>query len=317
MSWWDPLVSYFGGGDIDLGDAVSQTASGAGQALGGLFSGDSGGSGGYSSMGDGAIQSLGAVGDYSGGVPFDTSSLAGIERASAGAMPVNTTTLAGLDAASMGGSGTNYDGFINGAGTGDSGAAVSGGSDMVGKAVDWAKKNPSLMNTGIQAGLTATRKTSPVAATTAGYNAAAAGNAARTAVGTSMINQAPFMAQNNEAAAKGASANAEGREQQRLQQLGYKPGDAMYDSSMQQLKIGNRGNEATAYASGQGQMANQESTGAGLLTPNLAGYEAMSDEQNAQQGADNKQNAELAGLGKTAFDIWANPDKKTDAVKYQ
>ena len=166
------------------------------------------------------------------------------------------------------------------------------------------------MNPLVQAGLTLTRQTAPAAATTAGYNAASTANAQRAAVGNSMINQAPFLANNAEAASKGAGANASAALQTRLTQQGYKPGDAMYESAMQQQNIGNRTNDATAYAAGQGQMSSQMGTGAGLLTPtNLSSYDSLGKSQDAQQGAQNKQAADTAAAAKTAFDIWSTPDK--------
>jgi hypothetical protein len=287
-NWWDPIS--------DVADWVGSKLSDVGSAVS-----DYGG------------QALGALQDLAGSAPTQAAGLADTSsNALSGgyAMPVNTTSLAGIDAASSG-AGADYSGL-----TGGAGIAASGGADLMGKATDWAKKNPSLIDQGIQAGLTLGRKTSPSAATTAGYNAASAGNAARSAVGTSLVNQAPFLANNAEAAAKGASASAESAKAQQLQQQGYKPGDAIYDSAMQQQKMDNRKAETTAYAAGQGQRATQEATGAGLMTPNLTGYGAMAGEQNAQQGAENKQASDLAGLGKTAFDIWSNPDKKTDSTIY-
>jgi hypothetical protein len=184
-------------------------------------------------------------------------------------------------------------------------------------AADWAKKNSSLVDTGLKAGLALTKQNSPAPASTAAYNTAAAGNAAKSAVGTSMVNQAPFMANNAEAASKGAGANASSALQQRLEQQGYKPGDAMYESMMQQQNLGNRANDATAYAAGQGQTATQEATGAGLMTPsNLDAYGALGTQQKDQQTSQNQTAADLATAGKTAFDIWSNPDKtnKTDTT---
>lgn len=229
------------------------------------------------------------------------------------------TSAAGLNLGPIGsaGAGPYTDPSIGGAGA--AGVTDAGGAGLLDKANDWAKKNSGLINPLVQAGLTLGRQTAPSAATRAGYDVAQAANAnakdiagQKTAVGQSLINQAPFLAQNAEAASKGAGANANAALQQRLQQQGYKPGDAMYESAMQQQGLGNRMNDTTAYAAGQGQMAGQESTGAGLLstwTPNMAGYTSMASEQNAQQGAQNKQAADTAAAAKTAFDIYSNPDK--------
>ena len=236
-----------------------------------------------------AGQNFPNIGDFSGGAP---SAMGGVAS----------------DAAPTSWGGENFPSNTN-SGSAASGVADSGGAGLLSKADDAYKKYSGLVNPLVQAGLTLGRSTAPSAATTAGYNAASAANAQRAAVGNSMINQAPFLANNAEAASKGAGANASAALQTRLTQQGYKPGDAMYDSAVQQQNIGNRTNDATAYAAGQGQMSSQMGTGAGLLTPNLAGYSAMGGEQNAQQGAQNKQASDTAGALKTAYDIYSTPDK--------
>ena len=295
MSWWDPIVDYFSGdSSAGIGDALGETASNAGTALSGLGS-----------------SALGAVQDYGASLGAPSSALStGADYT--GGMPVNTTSLAGIDAASSG-AGADYSGL-----TGGSGIAASGGAGLMGTATDWAKKNPTLVDAGVKAGLALTKQNAPTAATTAGYNAAAAGNAAKSAVGSSLVNQAPFMANNAEAASKGAGANASSALHDRLTAQGYKPGDAMYESMMQQQNLGNRTNDATAYAAGQGQRANQEATGAGLMTPtNLGAYDSLGGQQNAQQVSQNKTAADVAGDAKTAFDIWSNPDKATKSTTYE
>lgn len=323
MSWWDPIVDYFGGDSgASFGDALGQTASNAGTALSGLFSGSDG-----ASQVPGVATSLaGDLGSYYGGTPVNTTSLAGLDAASAYPSYANTTTLSGIDAASKAANaGSGYGGLISGAGMGSSatGLAESGGAGLMDKAtdwaktgVDWAKKNPTLVDRAITAGLALGKNNSPSAATAAGYNAASAANAAKTAVGSSQINQAPFLADNALAASKNAGASASSSLAHRLTSQGYKPGDAMYDSMMQQQQLGNSQNDATAYAAGQGQRAAQEKSGADLMTPNLTGYDTMAKEQNAQQGDNNQKTADLAALGKSAFDIWANPDKATKTPSY-
>ena len=235
-----------------------------------------------------AGQNFPNIGDFSGGAP---SAMGGVAS----------------DAAPTSWGGENFPSNTN-SGSVASGVADSGGAGLLGKASDAIKKNAGLLNVGVNALGTLTSKNAPSAATTAGYNAASAANTQKAAVGNSLVNQAPFLANNAEAASKGAGANASAALQQHLQQQGYKPGDAMYDSAVQQQNIGNRTNDTTAYAAGQGQMASQMGTGAGLLTPNLAGYSAMGGEQNQQQGAQNKQVADLAGAAKKAYDIYSTPD---------
>jgi hypothetical protein len=209
----------------------------------------------------------------------------------------------------------------------DSGIAASGGADMMGavkngasKAYDWAKNNPELLNTGVQAGLQLLHKTAPTQASEKIAGLADQGNASGKAiadeksnVGRSLINNASFNANNAEAASKGASAASSNALKERMQQQGYRPGDAQYDSAMQQQGIGNAGNEATAYAAGQGQVANQMNTGAGLLTaykPDTTGYDKLNDQQTGQQVANNAKTDALGTLATTAFDIYANSDKK-------
>jgi hypothetical protein len=302
MSWWDPFVDWFtGDSGSSVGDVLGQTASNAGSALGSLFTGDG------SSPG---------LASYSGGIPFNTTTLDGVNQASAGLMPMSTTSLDGINAASAG-LGSDYGGLTNGASIGSavgSGAADSGGAGLLSQGADYLKKNPSFINPMVQAGLALTKQNAPSAAKSAGYNAAVAGNAGNAAVGNSLINQAPFLANNAEAAAKGASANATSHLQQTLQQQGYKPGDPMYDSAMQQQSFGNRNAETTAYAAGQGQMASQEGLGAGLLTPkNLDAYDSLGSDQNAKQTSDNQTNADLGSAATKAFDIWSGTKQPANA----
>ena len=319
MSFWDDLSNVYNGvtsGDWSgAGSALGDAVSSGGTALGNVFSGDSGasaptdlgaGSSALGSLGDFAsgqgmaglqsgAQNFSNIGDFGGGAP---SAMGGVAS----------------DAAPTSWGGENFPSNTNSGVA--SGIADSGGAGLLSQANEFAKKNSSLINPLVQAGLTLGRSTSPAPATTAGYNAAAAANAQKAAVGNSLINQAPGLATNAEAASKGAGANASSALQTRLEQQGYKPGDAMYESAMQQQNLGNRSNDTTAYAAGQGQMANMMGTGAGLLTPNLAGYDTMAKSQDAQQGAQNKAAADVAGAAKTAFDIYSNPDKTVKATTY-
>ena len=320
MSFWDDLSNVYNGvtsGDWSgAGSALGDAVSSGGTALGNVFSGDSGasaptdlgaGSSALGSLGDFAsgqgmaglqsgAQNFSNIGDFGGGAP---SAMGGVASSAA------PTSWGGENFPSNTNSGVA------------SGIADSGGAGLLSQANDFAKKNSSLINPLVQAGLTLGRSTSPAPATTAGYNAAAAANAQKAAVGNSLINQAPGLATNAEAASKGAGANASSALQTRLEQQGYKPGDAMYESAMQQQNLGNRSNDTTAYAAGQGQMANMMGTGAGLLTPtNLSAYDSLGSQQNAQQGAQNKAAADVAGAAKTAFDIYSNPDKTVKATTY-
>jgi hypothetical protein len=296
MSFWDDATNVWNG--ITNGD-WSGAASSLGDAVGS----------GASAVADYGGQALDAITGAGNSAP---SQAAGLLDNSAGALS-EANPLAGLSipdvaksAGTMGGT------FESGAAPG---LAQSGGAGLLGQATDWAKRNPDLLSNGIKALGTYTNKTSPAPANTAAYNAASSGNAAKTAVGTSLVNQAPFLAQKAEAASKGAGANASSALNQRLTQQGYKPGDAMYESMMQQQQLGNGQNDATAYAAGQGQRANQEATGAGLMTPtNLSAYSDLGKDQNAQQSAENTKNADVAGLAKNAFDIWSNPDTAKKAT---
>lgn len=295
MSLWDDLSNVWDG--VTSGDwrgaasSLGNAASTAGNAIS-----DYGG------------QALGALSGMADAAPTQA---AGLMDTSAGALG-EANPLAGLSIPDVASSaGTMGGTAMSGAGAG---IADSGGAGLLGTASDWAKKNPSLVSDGIKAFGTLTSKNSPAPANTAAYNAASTGNAAKAAVGTSLVNQAPFLANNAEAASKNAGASATSALQQHLTQQGYKPGDAMYESMIQQQQLGNGQNNATAYAAGQGQRANQEATGAGLMTPtNLSAYSTLGNDQNAQQSAQNKQTADVAGLAKNAFDIWSNPDtaKKT------
>lgn len=320
MSFWDDLSNVYNGvtsGDWSgAGSALGDAVSSGGTALGNVFSGDSGasaptdlgaGSNALGSLGDFAsgqgmaglqsgAQNFSNIGDFGGGAP---SAMGGVAS----------------DAAPTSWGGENFPSNTNSGVA--SGVADSGGAGLLSQANEFAKKNSSLINPLVQAGLTLGRSTSPAPATTAGYNAAAAANAQKAAVGNSLINQAPGLATNAEAASKGAGANASSALQTHLEQQGYKPGDAMYESAVQQQNLGNRSNDTTAYAAGQGQMANMMGTGAGLLAPtNLSAYDSLGSQQNAQQGAQNKAAADVAGAAKTAFDIYSNPDKTVKATTY-
>jgi hypothetical protein len=289
MAWWDTISDLFSGAGDAIGNAASAVGDYGGQAMDAI--------GNYAGN---ALDS--GVNLFAGDSPGNYSNLGG------GAIGGTASGAAGLASSMPGDAMDNLMGVTNAYGTG-AGLASSGGTSVLKSATDWARKNPAIVDTGLKLLGTSMQKTAPAAATTAGYNAAVKGNDARTAVGQSMISQAPFLANNALASAKGAGANASAAEAQRLLQHGYKPGDAVYDSAMQTGRIGNQLNEATAYGSGQAQSASQMNTGAGLMTPNLAGYDSLGKSQDAQQGAENKQNADYAGLAKNAFDIWANPDK--------
>ena len=295
MSWWDPIVDWFGGAADSAGDAINQGAS----ALGGLFTGDSG------------TPSAG-LNLFANDIPGQYSNVGGM------AAPDIASSAGVMGGTPMSGLGDGSAGLLGGDSLGSSvgsGAADSGGAGLLSQGADYLKKNPSFINPMVQAGLALTKQSSPSAAKTSGYNAAVAGNAGNAAVGNSLINQAPFLANNAEAAAKGASANATSHLQQTLQQQGYKPGDPMYDSAMQQQSFGNRNAETTAYAAGQGQMANQEALGAGLLTPkNLSAYDSLGSDQNAKQTSDNQTNADLGSAATKAFDIWSGTKKPADAT---
>lgn len=308
MAWWDPFVDWISGAADTASNAVSNAASNVGQAVSGVF-GD--GSGGTVPVGVGDIAAPLSGISYGGGFPVNTTSLGSIDAASLGGLPANTTSLGGLDLASAGGTGSSYGGMLSGAGFGDSGLAESGGGGLMSQGLDWAKKNPELVRTGGKAIGTLMNKNTPAPAKQAAFDAAAAGNTAAASVGKSQINQAPFLADNAMAQAKLSGAGATNALQQKLQQQGYKPGDAMYDSAMQQQQLGNAQNEATAYAAGQGERAKQESSGAGLMQPrNLEAYGALGTDQNAQQTNENTKRADLAGLAGHAFDIWSQPDKQ-------
>jgi hypothetical protein len=298
-NWWDPFVSAASDVGNAVGDAVSTIGDYGSKALDGLSS--------LGSYAGDAISGLGSTGTnlFAGDSPGNYSNMGG----------------AGLSSWELPDSGVDQMANNYGIGVSNaigSGMAASGGAGLLSSATDWAKKNPALIETGLKLFGTSQQKNAPPAATTAGYNAAVKGNEARSSVGQSMINQAPFLANNALASAKGAGANASASEAQRLQQQGYKPGDAVYDSAMQTRSIGNQQNEATAYGSGQAQATSQMNTGAGLMAPtNLGSYDSLGNKQDAQQGAENKQNADYAGLAKNAFDIWSNPDKANKAATDQ
>lgn len=308
--------------------ATSGDWSGAASSVGNAFSGDSGGTplaaapdaGSYGAMdlgGAAGSSALGSLGDFASG-----QGMAGLQSGAQNFSNIGDfgggapSAMGGVasDAAPTSWGGENFPSNTNSGVA--SGIADSGGAGLLSQANDFAKKNSSLINPLVQAGLTLGRSTSPAPATTAGYNAAAAANAQNAAVGNSLINQAPGLATNAEAASKGAGANASSALQTRLEQQGYKPGDAMYESAMQQQNLGNRSNDTTAYAAGQGQMANMMGTGAGLLTPtNLSAYDSLGSQQNAQQGAQNKANAGLAGAATQAFNIYNTPDSVDQTFK--
>ena len=310
--------------------ATSGDWSGAASSVGNAFSGDSGGTplaaapdaGSYGAMdlgGAAGSNALGSLGDFASGqgmagLQSGAQNFSNIGDFSGGA----PSAMGGVasDAAPTSWGGENFPSNTNSGVA--SGVADSGGAGLLSQANDFAKKNSSLINPLVQAGLTLGRSTSPAPATTAGYNAAAGANAQRAAVGNSLINSnAPGLATNALAASKNAGANLEQAFNQRMAQQGYKPGDAAYESGRDQLRLGAGANDMTAYAAGQGQMANMMGTGAGLLTPtNLSAYDSLGSQQNAQQGAQNKAAADVAGAAKTAFDIYSNPDKTVKATTY-
>ena len=322
MSFWDDLSNVYNGvtsGDWSgAGSALGDAVSSGGTALGNVFSGDNGASA-PTDLGAASTNTLGSLGDFASG-----QGMAGLQSGAQNFSNIGDfgggapSAMGGVasDAAPTSWGGENFPSNTNSGVA--SGIADSGGAGLLSQANDFAKKNSSLINPLVQAGLTLGRSTSPAPATTAGYNAAAGANAQRAAVGNSLINSnAPGLATNALAASKNAGANLEQAFNQRMAQQGYKPGDAAYESGRDQLRLGAGANDMTAYAAGQGQMANMMGTGAGLLTPtNLSAYDSLGSQQNAQQGAQNKAAADVAGAAKTAFDIYSNPDKTVKATTY-
>lgn len=196
-------------------------------------------------------------------------------------------------------------------------SVFNAGGETINKALDWAKNNPQLANSGLQFAKSLTAKND----VPQGYQRAAQlqdqGNQSakdiaeqKTAVGQSMINQSPFYANNAEAGAMNTGAAQLEATKQRMTQLGYKPGDAMYDSAVQQQNIGNAQNRATAYGVGKNAELTGEAQGAGLLTswqPNTSAYTQLGQAQQTQQQNENVKNSSAATAAQEAFNIWANP----------
>jgi len=316
MSFWDDLTGIFNGvtsGDWSgAGQALSQGVTDTGTALSGLGS----------SIGQGLSNVGSTVGSGLSGLASDVgSALPSVDASNVPSVGGST----GSDVGSYGGSGVGLQSPMSymgvgssadsGAGSGMPDSGISAGAEAAGgasttpgnSATDWLKNNRTLGNLGVNALGTLLTKNTPAPASQTGFDQANAANTARSAIGTSMVNQAPFMANNMEANAKLAGANAEGALSQRLAQQGYTPGTPMYESMMAQQKLGDASNANTAYAAGQGQMGSAMTSGAGLMTPNLSGYSALAGDQNAQQNNQNKQTQDLAGVASKAFDAWANP----------
>jgi len=230
----------------------------------------------------GSTPNLPNAGSFSAGLqlPGDSSTPSGVASGAAASQP---QYMAGLDAANAAG------GPISDGANGTTATTSPEGTDWKGM----IKKNAGLITPAINAigTLSANSNNSPSPASQ--QQGQIATNVANT--GASMVNQAPFMGQNSQNQAMIAGAAGKAALQQQLQRQGYKAGDAAYDSAMNTQDIGNRTNEATAYAAGQGQSMNAESTGAGLQTNASAGLNNLSNNQNAQQQNQNKSNTALLG----------------------
>lgn len=313
MSWWDPFVDYFSGNGDSFADAAGSAASQAGSALSGLGSDIVSGIQDYGSTLGAGLQNFGnSVGSTVASGMGDTSSGA-LQGATAG------DSIAGLASAS--GNPAAYIGTMGG--TAASGMAESGGSGLLDSAKDWAKNNPKLVSSIVDAGLSLMKDTSPSAASKKQASMADQSNAnaadiasQKTAVGQSLINQAPGYATNQEAMSKLSGANAEKEFTQRMAQQGYGAGDAQYESGLQQLRGTNRTNDMTAYAQGQDSANKATGYGAGLLTswkPDYTGYGSLDTQQQNQQTGEQQKAVDATNAGLTAFNIWANPtDKKSD-----
>jgi hypothetical protein len=297
MSWWDPIVNFFGSaadtaGSVagDVGSAISSGASTAADTLGRLW--------------DSGSQALGGITNGSGG-----SSAAGLSP-----MSYDNSVTQNLGPIGSAGGAYNPVGDIT-PGPASMGVDISSGLDQAGK---WAKNNPSLVNAGLNMGTTLLAKHGVPGGTQRAADLQGEGNASekdiagqKTAVGQSMISQAPFQANNAYAGAMNTNAANETALQRQMNAQGYHAGDAMYDSRMAEGR--NEGSKLanTAWAQGQNNMAGQESTGAGLLTaytPKTNAYTALGSAQTAENQDSNEQNAGIAAGLQNAYDIYAGGD---------
>jgi hypothetical protein len=341
MSWWDPIVDYFTGGDSGsnvlndvtnaAGDAVSDAAVTPGLDTGNLAQDAAtsyGGADKYLPAGlDTGNLAQDAATSYGGA---DKYLPAGLDTGAGTGTGTVGNTAAGVGTGAIGGN-ADKAALFSDTGYGPTGTTMSditngivGGAKKAGSSL---KDNPSLINAGLNLVNNLTAKTGvPGAYNTAvdvqnqGNQSAQQTAAAKTNVGNSLVNQAPFLANNALAGSMNSNAANEQALQRSLNQQGYKVGDAQYDSAMAQNRTTASQNNGTAWAQGQGQMANQEQTGAGLYTaykPDTSAYTHLGGaEQTSQQDGNDANTAAIADAGQL-FNIYSGGDTatKTPTIK--
>ena len=345
-NWWDPVVDFFTGGDsggamtgttenlgkladdtsladlpTDTGSLISNgtEAAAAGLDLGTLTKPGENALGGYGLPDDTYTQlpsgkpGENALGGY--GLPDATpDSSAGLAVGTATGKP-GENALGGYGLPPTTAPSTSISDLTNG---------ITGGLK---KAGSYLEAHPSLVN----AGLNLINKSSVKTGTPPAYQQAAAvqttGNESakniaekKTAVGDSLVNQAPFLANNALAGSMNQNAANEAALQRSLTQQGYKAGDAQYDSAMAQHRTAASQNNGTAWAQGQGQMAGQEATGAGLYTaytPNTSALDKLGDAQYKSQQDENTATTDGTALAQQMFNIYSGGDTatKTPTIK--
>ena len=357
-NWWDPIVNFFTGGSGNSGSGMTGTDNNLGKLAddtssytlptdtGSLISNAADTAAGVATgnLAQDAATSYGNMDKY---IPagLDTS---GVSNMGAAAPVVDTTALQQRYGNNgYGAMGDTTAGLNTGAVTNASGNATDarGGygayaapsttiSDLTNgitgglkKAGSFLEAHPSLVN----AGLNLANKSSVQTGVPPAYQQAAAvqttGNQSaqqvadkKTAVGDSLVNQAPFLANNALSGAMNQNAANEAALTRSLTQQGYKPGDAQYDSALAQHRTSASQNNGTAWAQGQGQMASQEQTGAGLYTaytPQTSALDKLGDAQYKSQQDTNTNKTDVLADAQNLYNIYTGGDTatKTPTIK--
>lgn len=323
MSWWDPFVSLFTGGsgsveDLgSVGDSVGNTvADFAGMDAGNGLDEFGSAASDYGGAGTGAVSAGLQLGyDPSAQQKWNQNYSTPGYDASAQQKAMQAAT----PGVSMGAP-DPYQGLTNVAEQGN--AAPVAGTDLTTGLTNGVKKvgkyltdNPGLVTAGLNTLNAGLMNTGVPSAFKQAVGVQAEGNqsnkdtaAAKTAVGTSMVGQAPFLANNALTGSMNSNAANEQATIRGLNQQGYKPGDAQYDSALAAGRTAASQNNGTAWAQGQGQMANQEATGAGLMTayrPDTSAYSSLGNAEQKSQESENSQGTALAANAGNAFNIYA------------
>jgi len=322
MSIWDTALSFFTGGDgtdtsslPDLGGGVpTDAASGTLPAFSGApLDAPSAAAG--TDLGN-LAQTAATTYGGPGGLGYSGAATPGLDLSGSGVSSGVANSSPGTNLGPIGSGGGAYTPPIDTPGPASTGTDMTGGLDNVGK---YLKQNPQLVNAGLNLANSLTANHSVPQGYQTAADVQAQGNASnqataagKTAVGNSLIGQAPYLANNALAGSMNSNAATGSALQTQLNREGYHAGDPQYDSAMAQHATTASQNNGTAWAQGQSAMGAQETQGAGLLTaytPQVGADTSLGAAQQTSQNGTNSTNTAVAANLGNAYNIYAGNSK--------